>query len=41
MGHIIPCSPQGEKISQLNPTSCISKTILGGIYVNKILKDEN
>ena len=32
MSHDFPCSPQGGKLSQLNPTCCIGKTILGGIY---------
>ena len=30
MNHIFPCSPQGGKISQLNPSCCIGKT--GGTY---------
>ena len=29
MNHNFPCSPQGRKLSQLNPTCCIGKTILG------------
>ena len=32
MSHNFPCSPQGGKLSQLNPTGCIGKTILGGTY---------
>ena len=28
MSHNFPCSPQGGKISLLNPTCCIGKTIL-------------
>ena len=33
MSHIFPCSLQGGKLLQLNPTCCIGKTILGGMYV--------
>ena len=33
MSHNFPCSPQGGK---LNPTCCIGKTILGGIYASVI-----
>ena len=31
MSQNFPCSPQGGKLS-LNPTCCLGKTILGGIY---------
>ena len=34
MSHNFPCSPQGGKMSQLNPTCCIGKTIIGGIYIH-------
>ena len=33
VGHF-PCHPQGGKLSQLNPTCCIGKTILGGIHAS-------
>ena len=33
VSHIFPCSPQGGKISQLKPTCCMGKTILGGTYM--------
>ena len=33
INHIFPCSPQRGKISQLTPTCCIGKTILGWIYI--------
>ena len=33
MSHNFPCSPQGGKISPLNPNRCTGKTILGSINV--------
>ena len=33
MAYFFPLYPQGGKMSQLNPTSCIGKTILHGIYI--------
>ena len=32
LSHHFPCIPQGGIISTVNPTCCIGKTILGGIY---------
>ena len=34
MSHNFPCSPQGGKVSQLNPTCCMGKSILGGICMH-------
>ena len=33
MNHNFPCTPEGGKISQLNPIIDYYKSILGGIYV--------
>ena len=36
MNHNFPCTPEGGKISQLNPIIDYNKSILGGIYITII-----
>ena len=33
MAHNFPCTPEGGKLSQLNPTCLYTKCIVGGIYL--------
>ena len=36
MNHNFPCTPEGGKISQLNPIIDYNKSILGGMYLHVI-----